>query len=295
MPYFSNMPTLDYPLKINGKTVLINARNILVRAKIIDRIKSTQAAYLNYTIRDGERPETLAARVYGQPDLHWVVLLFNEILDPLFEWPLSSNDLESAVNTKYTGKTLFIDLKRVNFERGGIVSRAKEELWFEVGGTVTQGNAEGKVLAWDPNLYKIVIEQTSGTNFSTTPSVTNPQSEYMDLIHRRSDGVVLYAPIGRVVDDNRYAVHHFEDSETGEVVDHHSILTTANGELVDSSVMEFYAVYSNELIRLPNRDVVAVSNYQHEIASNDSKRNIKMMRPELIDLVIKDMRKIFGG
>jgi len=124
--YFSNMPTITYPLTVNGKVKYVEARDILVRAKIVDFLKNTQSSYLDYTIRDGERPETLANRVYGQSEYHWIILLFNETIDPLFEWPISSQDLLAAIEKKYEGKTLFIDMGEVQFDKQGLVTKAKE-------------------------------------------------------------------------------------------------------------------------------------------------------------------------
>jgi len=297
MPYFSEMPTFDYPDIVKGKYKFVNARNILVRAKIIDYIKNTQSAYINYTIKDGERPEHIAYRVYGQSDLHWVILLFNEIIDPLFEWPISSSDLESSVLRRYDGKTLFVNLRKTQYSKNGVLQIANQsykDIWYEIGGKVTQGNATATVLDWDPDLYKLVIRQDSAASFRVTPGILDPLSQNRDLVHVRSDGIALYSPVGRVVDQNRYSVHHFEDADSGEIQDHHSLLIN-NNEAVNASILDYYATYNTELIRLPGKDVISVSNYQHEINKNDKKRNIKMMRPDLIDVIIKDMRRIFDG
>ena len=292
MAYFANMPVFDYPFIVNGRTERISSRNIMVRAKFLDYVKNTQTTYLNYIIRDGEKPETLAHRVYGSSDLHWVILLFNEILDPLFGWPVSSYDLESAVNTKYSGVALFIDMKNVQLSAGqATLTKANEELWYEVGSKVTQGTAIGIVESWDPCLYKIVIKQTSVANFVNTPDVTNLTNTTRDLVHVRGDGVTLYSAVGRVV-NNKYAVHHFVDVNTGEVMDQHA---TGDGGLLDSSIIDRYAVLGMEIIPLVGRTVAYVSNYQHEIERNDALRSIKMMRPELMDIVIRDMREVFGG
>jgi Base plate wedge protein 53 len=303
MPYFSNMPVFDYPLVVNGKTKYINARNIMVRAKFLDYIKDTQAAYLNYTIRDGERPETLAYRIYGDATLHWVVLLFNEILDPLFEWPLSSYDLESSVNAKYQGKALFVDLRSVQYKKNGRMDIAKEELWYEVGSKITQVDSTGKVissgtiLSWDPDLYKIVVQQdeTPIAGFGVTTGMGNDTNPYLDYVHTRSDGISLYARIGKVVQINREAVHHFIDQTLGGIADHHAKIMNNDGSVLDSCIIERYAKYGQERILLSNRTIFSVSNYQHEIEQNEKKRIIKVMRPELIDVVVKDMRKVFGG
>lgn len=295
MPYFSNMPTIQYPTLVDGKVKFVNSRNILVRAKIIDYIKNSHAGYLSYTIRDGERPETLANRIYGQADLHWLILLFNEIIDPMFEWPLSEQQLLSAVERKYTGKTIFVDLKSSQYSKNGVVGRSSEQMWYEVGGEVRQGFAVGRVLSWDPNLYKIVIKQTSTANFLKTPGVTNPFSDIRDLVHERSDGFTIFSKVGRVVDDNKYAVNRFEDSDTGEVLDHHEKDMTRDNEIIGVSLLDQYAIYDKEIISTANRTAVAISNYKHEMDVNESKRRIKIMRPELIDVIVKDLRRIFFG
>jgi hypothetical protein len=299
MAYFSNMPVIDYPLSVNGRVKYINSRNIMVRAKFLDYIKQTQQAYLNYTIRDGERPETLAHRIYGASEFHWIILLFNEIIDPIFSWPIASNDLDALVEKKYNGKTLFIDMKRVNYQSGGQTLKGNEEVWYEVGSAVTQGTATGTVLEWDPNLYKIVIDQTSTQNFKTTIDIDNPLATNRDLIHIRKDGIKLASPLGRVVDNNKYAAHHFVYDDTNAVVDHHRQLQDVVGSVVNSSIIDRYATYRKDNISLvvdgTTRNIRAISNYQYEIEKNDNLRSIKLMRPELIDVVVKDLKGIFSA
>jgi hypothetical protein len=34
--------------------------------------------------------------------LHWIVLLFNDIIDPQYDWPLNNNTLISFIDNKYT-------------------------------------------------------------------------------------------------------------------------------------------------------------------------------------------------
>ena len=91
MGYFNYLQNINYRDE-NGNYSI--AKNILTRGKILDTIKQSQSGYLEYTIRDEERPETIAQRVYGRSDYHWIILLFNEILDPYFNWPMSMHEME---------------------------------------------------------------------------------------------------------------------------------------------------------------------------------------------------------
>ena len=90
-------------------------------------------------------------------------------------------------------------------------------------------------------------------------------------------------------------MHHFIDVDTGEIVDHHALFRTGTNQLLESNLIIRYAVYGNEIETIVGKTYASVTNYQHEIEENESRRKIRLMRPELIDVVIKDMRKVFGG
>ena len=74
---------------------------------IFRRIKADKAdiqnslAYDEYDIRSGETPEILADKIYGDVNLHWVLLVINEIIDPRFDWPMEENVLYNYIENKY--------------------------------------------------------------------------------------------------------------------------------------------------------------------------------------------------
>jgi hypothetical protein len=288
MSYFNNVPMVSYPITSTktGVTSNYTARNILVRARILQNIKDATTTYLTYSVRDGERPEHLAKRIYGRSDLHWIILMFNDIIDPMFQWPLSSNEVTNIVDTRYSGVAYFIDMK--NPLRGG------DDFWFEVGTKITiSGSSSTPIVSeWNPDLYKIVVPSGSPT---TTASKVITQT--------RSDGKVVSATVKRVVADNRYAVHHFVNSDTGETEDHHTLASDPdrffNASTEEASVLDRY-ILGNEVLTLPSTisgqdsiTIVPVTNYEYEISENDSKRQVKVMRSQLVDQIIKDMRAAF--
>ena len=58
-------------------------------------------SYNPYTIKDGERPDYVAHKFYGDSNLDWVVLLSNEIYNIYDEWPKNSADFEEYLIEKY--------------------------------------------------------------------------------------------------------------------------------------------------------------------------------------------------
>ena len=50
---------------------------------------------------DEQSPEVVAWKYYGSPEYTWVVLLFNNVLDPVFDWVMNHHELNNYINNKY--------------------------------------------------------------------------------------------------------------------------------------------------------------------------------------------------
>jgi len=97
--YFRNIPIIVYSLD-DGQTSFL-ATDIFRRVKAdYDNVK-TSLAYDEYDIKEDETPEILADQLYNNSQLHWIILLVNEIIDPRWDWPLDTQTLESFIDEKY--------------------------------------------------------------------------------------------------------------------------------------------------------------------------------------------------
>jgi hypothetical protein len=99
MAYFEHFPTATYDPTGNNTTKDI--RDILRRVTFNKSITSNHALFSMYDIKEGETPEMIAHKEYGDPNLHWVILLFNGIINVHAEWPRSQRELIAYVNDKY--------------------------------------------------------------------------------------------------------------------------------------------------------------------------------------------------
>jgi hypothetical protein len=97
--YFKSFPYTLYSLD-NVTTVQV-VTNITNRVTLSDGVKTNLSLYDEYDIKDGETPELVADKFYGNPELHWLVLHYNDILDPRFDWPLDTNNLNRYIAGKY--------------------------------------------------------------------------------------------------------------------------------------------------------------------------------------------------
>ena len=99
MAYFEQFPTTTYDPTGNKTTKTI--RDILRRVRFNKSMIDNQALFSVYDIQDGETPEAIAFREYGDPNLNWIILLFNGIINVHVEWPRSQRELIAYVRDKY--------------------------------------------------------------------------------------------------------------------------------------------------------------------------------------------------
>lgn len=72
-------------------------RNIRFRRDVLANI----TVYDYYDIVEGETPEIVAEKIYGNAQYHWIVMLVNERYDYLNDWPLTQANLDQYVIDKY--------------------------------------------------------------------------------------------------------------------------------------------------------------------------------------------------
>lgn len=98
--YFQKFPLIGYDIDGTGQKRL--AVSILQRIKIRDVLKNQWLIYYQYNVKEGDTPEILASKLYGDPGYHWIILLVNDILDPYYDWPMSYDNLIATIRKKYT-------------------------------------------------------------------------------------------------------------------------------------------------------------------------------------------------
>lgn len=97
--FFEPFPKVNYDIKKNGK--IENVTNIMLRFKIVDELKKQQSNYFDITVDDGDRPDVVATKVYENPELDWLILMINDIIDPIYDWPMGGRILEDFIRSKY--------------------------------------------------------------------------------------------------------------------------------------------------------------------------------------------------
>jgi hypothetical protein len=93
MKYFENFPIINYDN--------INVQNLMLRIRLLEDSKQQSTIYYPYVIKDGEKAESIAFDYYDSTDYVWIIYLVNNIIDPYYDWPLSSVQFDRYIAKKY--------------------------------------------------------------------------------------------------------------------------------------------------------------------------------------------------
>jgi hypothetical protein len=167
--YFSNFPQIQY----GGQTV----PNIALRAKFIDSVLQNKSVFYPYTVKDGEKPEDVAFNYYDSADLVWLVLLFNQVIDPYYDWPMSSRQFTLHVNAKYESVPGAGDGIQ-NAQSTISYYRMNPTVWYL--DTASNGFVSQDTYLLDPSLFPTYVAQSQDPGVVITPDsfaqVTDPES-----------------------------------------------------------------------------------------------------------------------
>ena len=97
--YFDSFPIIQY-----GSTdgTIKTVTNLLRRVAIRSKVKTNASLFDTYDVKSGETPEIIADKFYDDPQLHWVIMLVNNVTDRYHDWPMNEQQFSTFVNEKYS-------------------------------------------------------------------------------------------------------------------------------------------------------------------------------------------------
>ena len=155
--YFSSIPNVDYDINGTEPNQFRSVTNIMQRIRFKPSVLENITDYYPYYVREGERPDIVSFNTYGTVAYSYLILLINNIIDPLFDWPLPSRQFENyiieqygSVSTAQSTNKYYYQIVRAEVARTGVSERVPE--------------------------YKIIVDQT--TYNSLDASVRSAQNVY---------------------------------------------------------------------------------------------------------------------
>ncbi len=154
---YENFPTIQYRLS-NGKLVTI--KDFFRKARVKSFNMNTIVDYQYYELEEGERPDVVATKLYGDGDLHWILFLINDI-ENYYDWHMSSEVFENHIDTYYKGQYLTFAtsddvVQYPNYDSQGNLLNLRKYL---LGEKVSTPKGTGHILEVDPLNKRVRVER----------------------------------------------------------------------------------------------------------------------------------------
>ena len=98
--YFENFPVIPYDSV--GNLTYKDVTNLLRRVALRTNVRTNVLLYDTYDVREGETPESIADKLYDDSELHWVIMIVNNITDRYHGWPMNGAQFLQYLNDKYS-------------------------------------------------------------------------------------------------------------------------------------------------------------------------------------------------
>ena len=171
--YFSKFPLTVYDIKGNNNYTLLP--DILRRVKIRAGLVSNRLVFDKYNVKEGEKPEDVAFKYYGDAQYHWVIMITNNITDRYYGWPMNDVQFAEFLTDKYGA--------------GSEDAIHHYEITKSSGRTTGQG----------PNDYSHLVEVNSDTDNAS--SISNREYEEREQDRKRSIRLLDRKYLGDFIDE----------------------------------------------------------------------------------------------
>lgn len=180
--YFNYFPKTFYTSDNNSSGV-DSVTNIISRFAFEQQLKENSSAFYPYQIQDSDTPEIIADKYYDSPERHWIVLLFNDIIDPQFDWPLNTRVLINYIDAKYTANGAANDPVKTGL--AWAMDPNNVQAYLKI---ITTTSSDGLITVnkyqLDGNTYQntasVVNTYTTANNENVTIKITKETRSYYD-------------------------------------------------------------------------------------------------------------------
>ena len=101
--YFNLVPDFEYVSRLPDAKIsdYITVKNLFKRVFLREDIYQNLTFFKKYSVVGDDRPDNVAAQVYEDSTLDWLILLTNNIINVQNEWPLPQEDFDRYLLDKY--------------------------------------------------------------------------------------------------------------------------------------------------------------------------------------------------
>jgi len=252
--YFRKFPAIPY--RFGDETSFALFDNLSIYNDLIDQVSDEITFYQYYNILDGDRPDTLSYKLYGNTKYHWTFYLLN---DQLREsgWPLTEQEVSTALVKHFPGWAITSNCKDLE----GIKLNGTDAD-DSIGGLFTVGQSiigystshTGTIINRQIDIGQFIIQSDNANPFASDDYIYYNDDEGQQQFLRKLSITQEYN-----------GVHHYEDS---------------NGNWVDVDPFEITTRTPSGLVTKTFED-----NFRDR---NDELKKIKVLRSDSIEKVVNE-------
>ena len=273
--YFNFFPSTNYANNI--------VTNVIAKIKFDQSVQENLAIFYPYTIQQGERADQIAARVYDDSTLDWIIYLSNNITDPYYDWPLSQEQFNQYILAKY-----------------GTIPKAEEIAFY-------RNNYADDDTMLSPSAYNLLstsIKKYYSPVIGFNDQIVSYQRKQLDhvvetnIVQSLSLSSVTGFQVGeKIIQNSNSGYINYKGSTYILISKVTGSITTGNitgstsgttATVTGSSILN----YTIPVSEIPFYSPVTFLTYEEEI--NESKYNIRILDRSYIGKVQKDMRELLS-
>lgn len=283
--FLDRFPQIPYDINKSGYSNYERVTDISFRFSLIKEVLDNTTAYYEYVVRDGETPEILADRVYGDPESYWVILYANNIYDPQYDWPLGDDALEKFIISKYgsianaksqihhyekiiarqveNSETVYLTRQEVNYNSSVFLSCTIDNTTANISSAVVGQNVKQIDATTNNTIFIGQLTNIDLPNSQLYLAITEGKlTNYTTLLDATSNN-----NLARVVNNTHENLEFYLN-------------------LPSTPRYTYYTINNTPVTEAITRN--AVTNYDYEIELNNRKRNIKVIKKEYYGQIMNE-------
>ena len=189
MSYFKKLPKTEYTFNYTtedgiSKSIDLQMSDIFRKVAFTKKSKNDPDNYENFIVTMGEKPEDLAHKFYGDANLWWIILLFNDVIDPFNGWIYTPSEINDKFDNFYKGSSYFF-MEQVDAAQGDLLIKrdTKQEGGVDI-------NSYGIISEYDAMTHRVDIRGDESTG-------TLSEEDEIYIFRRDSVDVGKYVSVGQ--------------------------------------------------------------------------------------------------
>ena len=287
--YFKHFPLVQYGNSV-ANTVAVN---LFAKIAFQKNLQLNYEVFHPYTIKEGDRPDTIAYLYYGDSGYDWLVYFSNNIVDPYYDWYMDTETFKRYITSKYgsiTEATRKIKYYRSNYiEDDSMIepsayaslSTNRKRFWKPLtrsNGQIFKYERKKEDVIYNTNKVQELVMTYSGNNTFTT-------GEY---VFQQSGGMTVSSAIMGLSNTTHSTISNITGTITAG-------LSLKGGTSGANAMVSIVNTLTTSIPTDIQQYFTAVSYFDYEDEANENKKNIRLIDVAYIQSLESEFKRLLAS